>query len=84
MKLNPKALALTFGILWGGAVLVVALLNQLWPSYGGAFLGLVSSIYPGFTPGGIGAAIVGALYALLDGAVCGLVVAWLYNRFSPA
>ena len=82
MKLNPKALALTFGLLWAGVVFLVALLNRFWPSYGGAFLNLASSIYPGFHPGGMRAGIVGTLYALLDGAVCGFLVAWLYNKLN--
>jgi len=29
----------------------------------------------------LGQVIVGALYAVADGAVCGLVFAWLYNGF---
>jgi hypothetical protein len=82
MKLSPKALALTLGALWGGCVFLVALLNRIWPGYGGAFLNLVSSIYPGFHPGGIREGIVGALYAALDGAVCGALVAWIYNKMS--
>jgi len=82
MKLNSKVLAITFSLLWGGCVLLLAVLNTIWPSYGTAFLDLVSSIYPGFHPGGLGAAIVGTLYALLDGAVFGLVLGWLHNTVS--
>ncbi len=82
MKLNPKALAITLSVLWGGCVFLVAVLNRFWPDYGGAFLNVVASIYPGFHPGGLREAIVGALYAILDGAVCGVVVAWLYNKVS--
>jgi len=82
MKLDAKALAMTLALLWGGCVFLVAALNSIWPGYGRAFLDLVASIYPGFHPGGMGEAIVGMLYALLDGAGCGLVVAWLYNSFG--
>jgi len=82
MKLNPKALALTLALLWGGCVFLVALLNRFWPGYGGAFLNLASSIYPGFHPGGMRQAIVGTLYAVLDGAGGGLLVAWLYNKLA--
>ena len=38
MKLNVPAFALTAGLLWGGAVLLVALANLAWPGYGRAFL----------------------------------------------
>jgi len=82
MTLNAKALAITFALIWGGCVFLLALLNLVWPNYGLAFLGLVSSIYPGFHPGSFSAAVVGLLYAALDGGVCGLVVAWLYNTLG--
>ena len=84
MKLNAKALALTAGIIWAAAVWLVGVGNALWPGYGLAFLEGVSSIYPGYHVGGFGSAFVGALYALLDGAIGGLVFAWLYNALSPS
>jgi hypothetical protein len=85
MKLDAKALALAGGIIWGGAVLLVALGNLIWPSYGTAFLQAMASVYPGYlgerSPGQV---VVGALYALVDGGVaCGLL-AWLYNQFVRA
>lgn len=48
MRLSLKALIVTSAILWGGAVLFVGLINLAAPSYGTAFLQMVSSIYPGF------------------------------------
>jgi TRAP-type mannitol/chloroaromatic compound transport system permease large subunit len=83
MRLDVTALALTAGLLWGAAMLVVAGANLVWPGYGRAFLELVGSIYPGYRPGaGIGSVVVGTLYALVDGVVGGAVFAWLYNRFA--
>ena len=80
MRLNVTALALTTGLFWGGAVLVVALANLFWPGYGRAFLDLCASIYPGYRPGaGMGSIITGTLYGLVDGAIAGTVFAWLYN-----
>ena len=89
MKLNLKALALTAGLVWAGAVLMVGVTNLIWPGYGNTFLQLVASIYPGYdATRSVGAVIVGTLYALVDGAIFGLVVGWLYNLFlskaSPA
>ena len=82
MKLNIKALALTAGILWALALLLVGAANLVWSGYGGAFVKLMASIYPGYhASGSLGDLIVGVLYALLDGVVCGLVFAWLYNFF---
>ena len=80
MKLNIKALALTAGILWALALLLVGAANLMWSGYGVAFIQLMASIYPGYhAAGSIGDLIVGILYALVDGAICGLVFAWLYN-----
>jgi hypothetical protein len=85
MKLAIGALAITAAILWGGAVLFCGIMNLLWPSYGVAFLHLVSSIYPGYhATRSLGSVVVGTLYAILDGAVCGLLFGWLYNRFAGA
>jgi hypothetical protein len=82
MKLNSKALALTAGILWALALLLVGAANLIWSGYGVVFLRLMASIYPGYhAAGSISDLIVGVLYALVDGAVCGLVFGWLYNVF---
>ena len=82
MRLSIRSLAVTFGILWGGTVLLLGMANLIWPTYGVAFLQLVDSVYPGYHAGqGLGSVIVGTLYAILDGAVGGLVLAWVYNRF---
>lgn len=79
MRLDPKALAIALGLAWGSAVGLVGIVHVFWPGYGGAFLDVVASIYPGYHVGGLGEVIVGTLYALLDGAAGGAVVAWLYN-----
>ena len=85
MKINVKALALTVGSLWATCVLIVGLAHLVWPSYGGAFLELVASIYPGLHPGdGLQAVIVGTLYAIVDGGIGGALVARLYNRIAAA
>jgi len=82
MKLNLKALTLTAGILWALAVFLVGVLNLIWSGYGVAFLQLIASIYPGYhATSSVGDLIVGTLYALVDGAICGLVFGWLYNLF---
>ncbi|MDR9437384.1 MAG: hypothetical protein RI563_10895 [Thiohalophilus sp.] len=80
MKLHALALGLTLGILWGGAILLTGLVNLIWPGYGVAFLEVIGSIYPGFYPGGgVGTVLLGTVYALADGVIGGVIVAWLYN-----
>lgn len=86
MKLDIKALALTAAILWGLiAMLLTGIANLIWPSYGQAFLAVMASVYPGYdgTPS-IGQVVLGALYGVVDGAIAGALIAWIYNRFvSP-
>jgi cbb3-type cytochrome oxidase subunit 3 len=84
MRINPKALGITLGLAWAAGVFLAGIAHLLWPAYGGAFLEAVASIYPGYHVGGFEEVIVGTLYALLDGAVGGVVVAWLYNTAAKA
>jgi hypothetical protein len=82
MKLDVKALALTAGIIWGAAMLLVGLANLIWPAYGAAFLQIMGSVYPGYEAAPtIDSLILGTLYGFLDGAIAGLLFAWLYNVF---
>jgi len=80
MKLAIRPLAIACSILWGGSVLLVAVANLLWPPYGARFLELLASIYPGYSANStFGGAMNVTLYALIDGAVGGLILGWLYN-----
>jgi hypothetical protein len=84
MKLNIKAFAMAFGLIWAASILFVGVANLIWPGYGAAFLQLTASIYPGYHRGsGFGSVIVGTLYGLVDGTVGGACFAWLYNLCLP-
>ena len=83
MRFNVTALSVAAGLVWGGAILIVAAAHSIWPSYGGAFLDFIASIYSGYHPGsGIGSVITGTLYGVVDGAIGGAVFGWLYNFLS--
>lgn len=83
MKLSTKSLTITMALFWGGTVFIVALINFLSPPYGKAFLDMVSSVYPGYeSVGSLTSVIVGTLYALVDGAVGGVIFACTYNTFA--
>jgi hypothetical protein len=83
MKLSIKGMAWTAGVLWAACLFLTGVLNLIFPSYGVAFLDLVKSVYPGYAHvSGFTGVIVGTLYALVDGAVCGALLAWLYNAFA--
>ena len=83
MQLSLKAMALAVGILWGGAILFIGVLAMTSPPYGDEFMKLLSSLYPGFhNTGSFGDLLIGVFYGLVDGAIGGLVFAWLYNLFA--
>jgi hypothetical protein len=80
MKLDTKAMAISTGALWGGAVLATALINVAKPTYGKEFLRMVESIYPGYrATRGPKHIVIGAAYAFLDGAMFGAAVSAIYN-----
>jgi len=82
IKLSVKSLGIAAGLVWALSFLLVSVCNYAWPPYGEPFLNLMSSLYPGYeavaNPRSI---IVGTFYAFFDGAVGGLLFAWLYNTF---
>lgn len=83
MRISVRALALSFALLWGGAILFAGLVHLAVPSYGTTLLDLAASIYPGFHAGrSVGDVLVGTIWALCDGAGGGLISAWLYNLFT--
>jgi hypothetical protein len=83
MTLSIKALALAFAVLEAAAFLWVAIMNLVLRPYGGAYLAILTSLYPGYDPVENPLSIViGALYALIAGAIKGALLAWLYNIFA--
>ncbi len=84
MRLSPKAMALSWGLMWGAAMFLVGLVHLWEPSYGGSLLSGMSTIYPGY--GGavsLSDAVLGGVYGFVDAGIGGLIFAWLYNAFAP-
>jgi hypothetical protein len=83
MRLSLKALVIAAGILWGGCILSVGLVNLAAPTYGTAFLQFASSIYPGFhNSRSFVDVIVGTLYGVVDAGFGGLIFGWIYNLIA--
>jgi len=83
MRLSLKAITITGGLLGGGAILLVGLINLAWPGYGLNFLQLTSSVYPWFHASHtFSSVLIGTIDGLADGAVAGLLFAWLYNSLA--
>lgn len=80
MTLAIRPLVVTSAILWGATALVCGVANLLWPPYAEGLLKVLASIYPGYEADGTFGGVVNVtLYALVDGALAGLVFGWLYN-----
>ena len=77
MKLNIKAFAITAGLLWGGCALVFGLWASFFTPAAGV-VGFLGQFYIGYAAGFAGA-IIGFLWGFVDGGICGLIFAWLYN-----
>jgi len=82
-KLSVKAFMKAGGILWGGALLFVGLVNLGYPGYGKAFLEMIGSVYfihPAAPSLGSVLGLTGI--AILDGAVAAGIFALIYNACS--
>ncbi|KTD06132.1 hypothetical protein Lgra_2909 [Legionella gratiana] len=79
-KLNPVALGLAFGVLWGVSIFILGLLAYYY-TYGHAFVLAISSLYPGYAPS-IKGSILGGVVGFIDAFIVGFLIAWLYNLFN--
>jgi len=80
-KLDIKAFGLACGILWGGALLTMGITAMVAPAYMGDFVTVLGTKYIGYkaTVPGI---FIGGIWGFADAGIGGLILAWLYNKFS--
>lgn len=81
MGINPKALGLSVGILWGLSV-CLATVWILIAGSAGQTLSKLGVFYIGYDVSWIGA-VIGLVYGFVDGFIGGFVLALLYNAFLP-
>jgi len=79
-KLSVKGLAVSLGTLWAIAIFLMGIAATV-SGWGNSFVNLLGSMYIGYSASLVGS-IIGAVWALIDGLICGALVAWLYNRFA--
>jgi hypothetical protein len=80
MRLSIRSMAIAGGLLWGGAILLVGLVNLATPAYGMDFLTMMTSVYPWFhSSHTVASVVIGTIDGLIDGAIAGCLFAWLYN-----
>lgn len=80
MRLSIKGTAIAAGLLWGGALLLVGLINLARPEYGTNFISMMSSVYPWFhSTHTFASVVIGTIDGFIDGAIAGCLFGWLYN-----
>jgi len=76
-KCSPNALGVAIGVLWAAYVSFCGITAMF--GWGVALVDAISSLYIGYGPS-IPGAIIGAVWAFVDGYIAGVVIGWLYNR----
>lgn len=80
LKFSLRAMIIAGALFKAAGFLFVSLMNLVFRPYGGAYLALLTSIYPGYDPVSVPLGILlGTFYSLVAGALAGLLFGWLYN-----
>ena len=80
-KLNEKALAISLGFLWSLAILFLSIIAMMSENYLHNVIGFFSSIYLGYSLSFTGI-LIGMVWAFIDAAIGGWLLAWLYNKLA--
>ncbi|CAN5619980.1 hypothetical protein BH10ACI3_BH10ACI3_08170 [soil metagenome] len=82
MKLNVKAFALTFGLIWG---LGLFFLTWWVIAFDGSSMepNFIGKLYRGYSITPIGS-VIGLIWAFFDGLFGGAIIAWLYNKLTDS
>jgi len=76
---SKLALAMALGIISAVYVFFAGITAWLF-DWGTSVVEVISSLYIGYAPSFTGA-IIGAVWAFIDGFIAGLLIAWIYNKF---
>ncbi|MDE1970609.1 MAG: bacteriophage holin [Patescibacteria group bacterium] len=76
---SPKALGVALGVLWALYVFFAGIFAMY--GWGSALVALLSSFYLGYGASFAGA-LIGAVWAFVDGFVAGAIIAWVYNKIA--
>jgi hypothetical protein len=78
--LNIVSLGLALGIAWAVGAFFLGIMAWLF-DWGTALVEIASSLYIGYKATFLGA-IIGTVWAFVDGFIGGVIIAWLYNKFQ--
>jgi len=77
--LHPKATAIAFGGTCAVGVLLLALISMIQGSYGNTLISILSTVYIGYD-NTIPGAVLGSIWAFVDGGIGGYIFALIYNK----
>ncbi|HTN43804.1 MAG TPA: bacteriophage holin [Nitrospiria bacterium] len=80
MKLNVKAFALTFGLIWGFGLFFLTWWIMAFDGATGEAM-FIGRVYRGYSVSPAGS-LIGLAWALIDGSIGGAIFAWLYNLIA--
>jgi hypothetical protein len=75
-RCQPLALGIAIGVLWAIYVFFAGIFAMF--GWGAALVDTLASFYIGYGASILGA-IIGAIWAFIDGFVAGAIIAWIYN-----
>jgi hypothetical protein len=78
-KIEMKGLAIAIGALLATYVFLLGIFAMF--GWGTAIVEFIGNLYIGYAPTLLGS-IIGALYAFVDGAIAGIIIAFVYNKIS--
>ena len=78
-KLDVRAFGFMLGCIWSVGVLILGIVSML-SNRGDRIVRLFSTVYIGYRAT-LQGSLIGAAWGFVDGAISGIVVAWIYNRF---
>lgn len=81
MKLEVRAFASAFGLVWGVGIFLLTWWIILFEGVTHEVT-WIGRVYRGFDISPVGS-LVGLIWGLLDGAIGGAIFAWAYNRLLP-
>jgi hypothetical protein len=80
MKLNIKAFALAFGLIWGFGLFFLTWWIMAFDGATGEEM-FIGRVYRGYNISPTGS-LIGLVWALIDGSIGGAIFAWLYNLIA--
>jgi hypothetical protein len=83
MRLSVRGMMFGLAFFWALVLAAVGVLNILYPGYGADYLKMIVSVYPWYKATGATVDLIyGIVTAFVDGLICGLIFALLYNLFT--